>query len=70
MLSLDNLKECGRTELALMDLTMRKRCESQAKNRCGRIKVGKEEDKPYYLKYNEFEVTVMKLGTLVSGLEK
>lgn len=49
---------------------MRMRCESQAENRYRRTEVGKEETRAYYFKYNEFEVTVMKLGTAVSGLGK
>lgn len=49
---------------------MRMRCESQADNRYRKTEVGKEETRPYYFKYNEFEVTVMKLGTAVSGLGK
>ena len=49
---------------------MRMRCESQAENRYRRIEVGKEETRTYYFKYNEFEVTVMKLETIVSGLGK
>lgn len=47
---------------------MRMRCESQAEN--WRTEVAKEETRAYYFKYNEFEVTVMKLGTAVSGLGK
>lgn len=49
---------------------MRMRCEIQAENRYRKTEVGKEETRAYYFKYNEFEVTVMKLGTAVSGLGK
>lgn len=49
MLILDNLKEHGRGDLAVVDLVMRMRCESQAENRCGRNEMGKEEDEALLL---------------------